>query len=483
MIEARGVVIRHGARPPLAGPLDLVFAPGERVELLGRSGAGKSSLLAILAGLVPPASGAVMIDGLEAGPPATRRHVASRVGLLFQDPEPQLLTTRVADEIAFGLEQLGWSPAMIRDRVAATARALDLGPLLDRVPRTLSGGEMQRVALAAAVAPGPAYLLLDEPFAHLDREAAADVATWIERAARERPALVLSAAPRPRSPGASEAAPPDDAPRRVVLAAGRVAHDAPGALPPALAADLEGWPGEPLAGAAAPGSAGSPAGAASPASAASPPLPALLAPLAAGSILRARGLAIGWAGQPIARDLDLDLVPGTIVTLAGRNGAGKSTLLATLAGLIPPLAGGITLTPSGAVRERVSLALQFAGQLFYRSTVAADLADWAPAPAAAAALALVGLAPETLAASPFRLSGGEVRRLALAAQLAARRPILLLDEPGAGLDGPGLRMLGHAVRAFAGAGGAVLIASHDEELLALGAPRFALAAGRLAPAR
>ena len=459
MIEARGVVIRHGARPPVLGPLDLAFAPGERVEILGRSGAGKSSLLTVLAGLVAPAAGTVRIAGCEAGRRSARRHIATRVGLLFQNPETQLLTTRVADEIAFGLEQLGWPASRIRDRVAQVARALDLGAYLGRAPRTLSGGEMQRVALAAAVAPGPRYLLLDEPLAHLDREAAAEVAIWVERAAGEHGALVVTAAPRPRAGVAGGSAPAGPAPRRVVLAAGHVAHDASGALPPALAADLDGAREETA------GCEGV--------------LPALLAPRAPGSMLRARSLAIGHAGQVIAREIDLELAPGAIVALAGRSGSGKSTLLATLAGLIPPLAGEITMASPGGIRDRVSLALQFAEQLFYRSTVRAELDDWAPAPAAAAALAILGLGPEVLAASPFRLSGGEVRRLAIAAQLAARRPIFLLDEPGAGLDGPGVRMLVYLVRALAGAGAAVLIASHDEELLQLGGTRFTLAGGRL----
>jgi energy-coupling factor transport system ATP-binding protein len=471
VIAARGVVIRHGAPPPLAGPLDLDLAPGERVELLGRSGAGKSSLLAILAGLLPPADGHVLIDGEPAGPRSTRRHVATRVGLLFQDPASQLLATRVADEIAFGLEQLGWPAASIRERVAKVARELDLGAHLERAPRTLSGGEMQRVALAAAVAPGPAYLLLDEPFAHLDPGARAEVAVWIERAARERSALLLGAAPRPgvlpahpvSSAAADAAAVPNAvaascaAPRRIVLAGGGIAHDGAGELPAAFAAHLAGAEGPPPR----------------------RELPACLAPEGAGATLAARGLAIGWAGQAIARDLDLELVPGAIVTLTGRNGAGKSALLATLAGLLAPLAGQIALAPAAALRARVSLALQFAGQLFYRSTVAADLADWGTPPAVAAALALVGLGPEMLGASPFRLSGGEVRRLALAAQLSTRRPFLLLDEPGAGLDGPGFGHLVAAIHAFAGAGGAVLIASHDEELLALGGTRLVLADGRL----
>jgi energy-coupling factor transport system ATP-binding protein len=210
---------------------------------------------------------------------------------------------------------------------------------------------------------------------------------------------------------------------------------------------------------------------------------AALAPRGPQTVLRARGLAAGWAGQAIVNGVDLELRPGEIVTLAGRNGAGKSTLLATLAGLVPPVAGKVEMAPAAALRECVSCVLQFADRLFYRARVRSELEEWAPPPAVAAALAVVGLSPAILEASPFRLSGGEARRLAIAAQIATRRPVLLLDEPGVGLDGPGLMMLAGLIRALAGAGQAVLVATHDPDLARLGSIRLELADGLLSSGR
>lgn len=467
MIEARGVEVRYRHGPPVVAGVDLDLARGERVLLLGRSGAGKSSLALVLGGLFSPASGTVTIDGFPSHQPTSRRKVAGRVGFLFQNPETQLLTSRVSDEIAFSLENLGWPRARIAARVAAVLKSLHLEPLADRVPRTLSGGEMQRVALASALAPGPPYLFLDEPVAHLDRLAAAQIERGIESLTGGSSILRLDLAPYLPTP--------DPAPmhRLVVIEGGRVVHQGPGPLPAGLAGRLQGEDEpegcEPLA---------------------------PLSPWPAPTTLRARRLTGGWAkpsggkdgNQVVFREIDLELRPGTVAHLEGLSGVGKSTLLLTLAGLIPPLAGTVEVEPRAPLRDRVSCILQFAERLFYRPSVSEELADYGrhvgqqgggvPAPIARA-LDLVRLPQAVLDRPPLALSSGEVRRLALAASLVSRRPVLLLDEPGAGLDGPGHRMLKRLVRSFAAEGGTVVVASHDSELRGLADERWLLADGRL----
>lgn len=434
--------------------VSLDLAPGERVALLGRSGAGKSSLALALAGLVPPTAGSVQVDGHEASARESRQAVASRIGILFQNPATQLVTSRVADEIALALENLGWPSGRIRSRVIAVLAELGLQPLALRAPHTLSGGEMQRVALAAALAPEPRYLLLDEPISHLDREAASEVESWIEVVAARTGAMRLTLAPTPeglagRVPGPS---------RAIVLDLGAVAHDGEWPLPAALAARLAGAD-EPIA----------------------RELSREISPVAPGCRLAARGLSAGWEGRPVVRGVDLELAPGEVVTLEGPTGSGKSTLLLTLSGLLEPIAGSVSVAPSAPLRERVSCVLQFAERLFYRPSVREELADWNPSPGAViAALGLLGLEPAILDRSPFGVSGGEARRLALAAGLLARRPVLLLDEPGMGLDGPGRRVLVRLIRSFTAAGGTLLLAAHDPELLALGTTRLQVSGGRLA---
>jgi energy-coupling factor transport system ATP-binding protein len=469
------VSVGHRGNPPILAGVDLEFHPGEQVQVLGRSGAGKSSLALVLGGLIPPASGTVEVDGFPAHHPSARREVVHRVGFLFQNPETQLLTSRVWDEIAFGLENLGWSPARIVERVAVLLAELDLEPLAERAPRTLSGGEMQRVALAAAIAPGPPHLLLDEPAAHLDPYARIQIERAIATTTAPGGGNVLrldflpyldSAPVRPTGNQRVYSSHLRQ-PRLVILEDGRVAHAGTGPLPSPLIRRLQGTD--------------EPENAESLAE---------LSPRHQGTILRARNLAGGWQNRIVFQGLDLELKPGTVTHLEGRSGAGKSTLLLTLAGLIPPLAGRIEIEPRAPLRARVGCVLQFAERLFYRPSVAEELAefgrpgemDGGVQRPIGRALELVRLPPNLLDRSPLALSGGEVRRVALAAGLIARRPVLLLDEPEAGLDGPGHRMLRRLIRSFAAAGGAVLVASHDPGLKELAGERWILAQGRLEPA-
>ncbi len=430
-----------------------------------------------LAGLITPEAGTVEVDGFPADYRVSRRAVASRIGLLFQNPETQLLTSRVMDEIALGLRNLGWPLAHIEERVRSLLAALDLEPLADRSPRTLSGGEMQRVALAAALAPEPRYLVLDEPTAHLDPQSTWEVERAIAEATGGGKALRLDLSTLPSAPhGASANSQPsarsgsgvNDSVRLIVLDQGSVVHDGPGPLPPLLAGRLLGTDEAEVAGPLGP-----------------------LAPRRP-STLRARGLEGGWNGSPVFGPLDLELSPGTVTHIGGRSGAGKSTLLLTLAGLVVPLAGHLELDPSAPLGERVTLVFQLAERLFYRPTVEEELEEFTGFAANTTrrgiietmilALARLGLDSTTLSRPPLQLSGGEVRRLALATSLLSRRPILLLDEPGAGLDGPGRRLLHRLVRSFSAEGGAVLVVSHDPELAALADVRWVLTAGRLEPA-
>ncbi len=174
-VEARGWGLRHpGRRSWALRGVDLIIEPGERVLLLGPSGAGKSTLLAALAGLVDPSGGAVtegsiVVDGLD--PRAAR----DRTGLLFQDPEAQVLMGRAGDDVAFGLENRCVPTDAIWSRVAAALAAVEFPYDVDRPTHALSGGELQRLALAGTLALRPGLLLLDEPTASLDPDNAAEI--------------------------------------------------------------------------------------------------------------------------------------------------------------------------------------------------------------------------------------------------------------------------------------------------------------------
>jgi len=447
-IATRGLTLGFDVEKPLIQDLTLELQAGERVAIVGPNGAGKSTLALALAGITPPLRGEVRVDGYLAHARAARRQVAGRIGLLFQDPETQLLTGRVEEEIALPLQNLGWPPARIAARVAQVLDELKLASLAHRPPRELSGGEMQRVALGAALASEPRYLLCDEPVAHLDAPTASETVAWITNASRR--GGILAAELSCFEPVLSPA-------RGVVLANGRLLHDGGWPPPAAVAAIL--CPAEPN-------------------------LPVALGPLApAGGVgLEGRGLVAGWSGRPIVAWDRVTFEPGTITTLAGTSGAGKSTLLLTLAGWIPLLSGTLATQPQAAseVGAQVSLVQQFPERLFCRPTVQEELQDFQVADEAAAlVLGVVGLSPAIRRRSPFRLAAGEARRLALALALLARRPILLLDEPGVGLDVAGRRLLVGLVSGFAAAGGTVVIASHDPELVALGGHRYQIRGGRV----
>ena len=321
-------------------------------------------------------------------------------------------------------------------------------PLAARPPRDLSGGEMQRVALGAALAPEPRYLICDEPTAHLDQPTARDTAAWIGTTSRRNGMLAAELA----------CFEPVLSPERgLVLAEHRLLHDGPWPPPPAVAAVL--CPSE-------------------------SPAPIALGPLAVvgGIGLELRGLVAGWSGRPVVAWDEAAFEPGTITSLEGKSGSGKSTLLCTLAGWIPPIAGALAVAPRvhAEAGDQVSLVQQFPERLFCRPTVREELHDFGvPADAMSSALRVMGLSPAIGGRSPFRLAAGEARRLALALALLARRPILLLDEPGVGLDVAGRHQLKRLVHGFAAAGGAVVIASHDRELIALGGRHYQIRGERV----
>lgn len=186
-----------GGRAPWAlRGVNLSLAPGEVICLLGPSGAGKSTLAMALNGLVPQSTGGrirgqVLVDGLD-----TKRvpvaEMATRVGIVFQEPETQFLQTSVEAEVAFGLENLGVPPARIRERVRWALERVGLAGFEARPPHQLSGGEKQRAAIAAVIAMEPRLLVLDEPTASLDPVGKVQVFDAIRELRSEHTVLVVT---------------------------------------------------------------------------------------------------------------------------------------------------------------------------------------------------------------------------------------------------------------------------------------------------
>ncbi len=484
LLSFRGVGYRYpGAAEPALQDVHLDIHPGEFCLLAGLSGHGKSTLLRAACALVPhfhggTFAGSVTLAGLD-----TREHGPARLGevagVLFQDPETQLVMSTVRAELALGLESRGHGAATVARGVEEVALALGIDGLLDRSTHELSGGEQQRVALGAALVGRPQVVLLDEPTSQLDPVAGDELIGLLRRLNQEwEIAVVISEHRLERVLSAAD--------RVIALERGRVACDGdPAAFlrwaaeaapslqtPAARLFELAGVPEVPagvrqarsaLRRAGLLGDPGTPASGSAGAGAAPPRTRPRgrrgHAPLA----LRVRGV---WHelrdGPAILRGVDLAVAPGETIALMGRNGAGKSTLLRHAAGLLAPTRGRVE---SGG---RVALLLQNPGDYFVHERAGEE------APAQALERAGLAWAAER---NPRDLSGGERQRLALAIVTGGEEPALLaLDEPTRGMDRAAKAALATELRARARAGTAVIVATHDPEFAAACAARAVLLA-------
>jgi energy-coupling factor transporter ATP-binding protein EcfA2 len=468
-----------GAAGPALRDVTLAVEPGEFVVLAGGSGCGKSTLLRAAAGLVPHFHGGSFAGRLACGGLDTRQHgpaeLAAVAGTLFQDPETQVVMGSVRSELAFPLENRGWSAAAVARGVEEAALALGIAPLLDRSTRELSGGELQRVALGAALAGRPRLLLLDEPTSQLDPVAGDELLGILRRINEEWGTAVLVAEHR-----LERCLPAAD--RVVALRDGAVAFDgtpaafaawAPPELQPPVTrlCALAGIPDRPATVKAA-RRALAPQLATLAVRGSDPLTPA--APVRGSDPLTRRfgrggrregvlALRRAWYeipdGPAIVRGVDLALAPGETAALMGRNGAGKSTMLRLLAGLIEPTRGRVERA------GRVALLLQNPGDYFLHDRIGDDV------PGAGA------LADR----HPRDVSGGERQRLALELVLETGEPpvAVCLDEPTRGMDRSHGARLAARLRELAAGGTAVLVATHDAEFAAAWAERtILLGAGR-----
>ncbi|WP_417507094.1 ABC transporter ATP-binding protein [Microbacterium sp.] len=471
-VEARGWGWRHASR--LAWALsDVSFRidPGERVLVLGASGTGKSTLLHGLAGVLGgeeegESAGELLVDGAPAV--ATR----GRAGLVLQDPDSQVILARAGDDVAFGCENLGVPRAEIWPRVEAALDAVGLDVPLDHPTKALSGGQKQRLALAGMLAMRPGLVLLDEPTANLDPAGVVEVRDAVERMLQAQPATLIVVEHR------LEVWLPLITRVIVIGAGGVVADGAPGEVlgdqGARLAADGVWVPGH------AP---------------AAPPPPR---GMPGETLLSARGLAVARVkGRPVATGIDLDVHAGQALAITGPNGAGKSTLGLTLAGLLPPAAGDLTASAvlaAGAdpspirwasrdLLTRIGMVFQEPEHQLLAKTVRDELAVGPRAlgmdedeiavrsDELLARLRLTHLA----AANPYTLSGGEKRRLTVAAAIATRPRVLVLDEPTFGQDARTWAELVAMLAALRDEGSAIVTITHDLDVArALHAERFEL---------
>lgn len=490
-----------GERRPVLDGASLDVAPGELVCLVGPNGAGKSTLARALCGTVRLDSGSVLLDGKA----ATSAELHRAVGFVRQDPESQLVAPVVFDEVAFGPCSLGLPEAEIRSRVTKVLAACGLAGFEGRAVSELSGGELQRVALAGVLAMRPGYLALDEVTSQLDASARTDVRAIVRRAVSEGVGVLLV------THDVEEMATAD---RVALMADGRIAWagtpgeffgDAEvvrraglGRVPlgelfcrlardgflfgPSLDASrlIGAIEEDGLADEAREALGGGHLGEAS------EPIRGISSDTSA---LVARDVAVRYEGAAALDGVTVTAAPGRVLLVAGRSGSGKSTLAGVLAGVLETDAGEARLGNSPVRPSMVGLCQQRAENQLFCDTVLDDVAfgprnlgattDEADA-RAREALRSLGVDEVLWGRSPFALSGGQRRRVALAGVVAMRPGAYVLDEPTNGLDAEGRDQLHAVVRRLAEAGAATVVISHDVgEWLRVVDDVVLLAAGRV----
>ena len=474
------VTLRYGNSAAL-DDVTLEVCRGERVCVLGANGSGKSTLASVICGLLAPDEGDVELAGhavCTGGVPdlAAYRDARRQLGLVFQNPDDQIVTSVVADDVAFGPENLGVPRAQISVRVARELRRVAMEKYAHADPSRLSGGQRQRVCIAGALAMEPAVLVLDEPSSLLDVRGRAAIMRVMGRLAAAGATLVHV------THFMDEALAAD---RVVVMQHGHVA--------------LEGTPDEVFAAknaqviealglempfearlAVALRQAGAAGGAIATPGAPSDEKPAACAHTAEPLAILARDL--GFSYGPGAQALDgvsLEVPVHATTAIVGQTGSGKSTLLRLLCGLEAADAGSLTVCGINAatkrgrrqVRRAVGYVMQHPERQLFAQTVAEDVAfgprnQGLSAPdgegRVAHALDLVGLA-DRRDASPFELSGGQQRLAAIAGVLAMEPELLVLDEPTAGLDPLGRARLRALMADLAAHGVTLLQVTHSME--------------------
>lgn len=457
--------------------VDLTIKKGEFIALLGRNGSGKTTFSKQLNAILRPSEGTVTVDEMGTKDADKLYEIRQRVGMVFQNPDNQMVAANVEEEVAFGPENLGMESETIVARVKQALEQVRMWKRRKTAPNHLSGGQKQRIAIAGILAMHPDYIVLDEPTAMLDPKGRKEVMESLQRLNREQKMTVILI-----THDMEEAA---LASRVVLLADGQVRFD--------------GTPEEFFG------------------------RDTLLVEMGMEAPLSYRVRKIveckecentekktghltdvpkdqallslqhvsyiyspGTAYEKVALDdVSLSLGKGEIVGLAGHTGSGKSTMIKLLNGLLKPTRGTVTFEgkdihakgySGNYLRSRVGMVFQYPEHQMICDTVWEDVAfgpgkqgltEEACKTRVEEALRFVDLPEKYYQASPLQLSGGQKRRVAIAGVLAMQPEYIILDEPAAGLDAEGKREIFDRIRRMSREQGiGVLLVSHSMEDLA-----------------
>jgi energy-coupling factor transporter ATP-binding protein EcfA2 len=441
MIQLRGVSFSYShADAAVLKRVNLNFAPGEFSLIAGATGSGKTTLLKAINRLVPSFSpgtflGEVVINQIDVTNQNPQK-IAELVGYVPQSPDESFVAQNVIDELAFGMEQLGVAPNEMQQRIESIASRVGITHLLCREIATLSGGEKQRLAIAASLVAGQRVLLLDEPTSSLDSTVASEVLALLKELSALHGITILIAEHRLE--------------RVLKLVDSMVTVHADGSV-------IKGPVQAPTT---------------------------TFVPVSKNTLkqetpsVEIEHLSIEFDGETVFRDLNLKLSRGSITALMGPNGSGKSSCLWAIQGSGVRSAGSVLVNgidpASLKAKDRLALVAkvpQRATDLLFLNAVSAELYESDAASGAAAGStakileSLIGRIDPSL--HPRDLSAGQKLALVLASQLVKDAPVLLLDEPTQGLDYVAKDHLANQLKRLAAAGKTILLASHDEEFVSL----------------
>lgn len=472
MVELEDVNFSYGGEKDVLSGVTLTLSPGERVLVLGANGSGKSTLARLLNGSLRPDAGRVLVDGSTVG-------LRQRVGYVRQDPRNQIVSAVVSDEVAFGPRNLGLSREEIHQRVDEALAACGICDLRDRMTAELSGGQQQLVALAGVLAMRPRYLVLDEVRSMLDQATRSRVGRIIQHLVEEGMGVIEITHDVEALLGAN---------RVLVLAGGRLAWDG---TPQELLCSDEA---SELAGITSTAT-NTLAGVLRRAAAAGTdlreePCAEMLAPYAQGVLRQAdaheasraqgstdikatltvQGVSFSYGEARALANISLEARGLTLIL--GPSGGGKSTLARVLTGVLNPDEGEVLLDGVPVRAGMVGLAFQRPEDQLFCETVRDELA-YGPRVQGSSeeeigekitrAARLLGIDGQLMERSPFELSGGQMRRVALAGVVAPEPRAYVFDEPTAGLDHEGRCEFHDLIGTLVEEGACVVVVTHDVE--------------------
>ncbi|MGA7797642.1 MAG: energy-coupling factor transporter ATPase [Methanoregula sp.] len=456
--------------------LSLVLDTGRCIMVTGPSGAGKTTLCLAACGILSheyggKKAGLVTINGRNVADYAGLSDIAKNIGIVFDDPEAQMIFTTVEEEILSALEYRGLLPEEIEKRLASIMEVTYLSALKDRSPHTLSGGQKQRVALAATLAPGNDILILDEPTSELDEHATRRIVEILSNLKLQGKTLLIVEHKYANF-------------REIIDTLVVMEH---GAIS-AIGAPDEVLKDERIKRIVIPDFTGIKTGV-------FPSAPAPAAGTAPVPAISVRDLSYSYDGVPALHDISIGISAGEFVAIVGENGSGKTTLVKQFNRLLTPTAGDVVVNGKNTrnctiaeLARDVGLVFQNPDHMFFADTVKDEIAFGLENLGIEnkdgiidAALEEAGLL-HTKTLYPRWLSRGERQRLAIACVVAMQPAIIVLDEPTTGLDGDEARLVMEILKKLQAKGHTIVVITHNRDIAQYCADRIiTMEEGRVVP--